>query len=123
MIKSKMVPASAFAPGVSRFAQILCSLVADVPALPKLFTQGVLIPCINAGVVQLKQMKWQGPPEDPDDDFIEVEGHYIVMAHVITSDLCKGSKADKMKWFSTNVPTMTEKTYVDAVLEVNYLIE
>jgi hypothetical protein len=123
MIKSKMVPVGAFVGGVSRFLQILCGLVADVPALPKLFTNGVLMPCINAQAFKFSQIKWQAPPQEGEEDYLEVEGHYIVMANVIV-DQCKGmSIEDKKKWFKTNVPLMTEDTYLEAVPEANYLID
>jgi hypothetical protein len=54
MVTSKQVPISAFAGGVSKFVQIICSLVADIPALPKLFTFGVLKPCVDAGALNFK---------------------------------------------------------------------
>jgi len=58
MVASKAVPMGAFNGGVSRFVHILCSLVADIPALPKLFTFGVLKPCVDAGALTYKQIKW-----------------------------------------------------------------
>jgi len=54
MVASKAVPMGAFNGGVSRFVHILCSLVADIPALPKLFTFGVLKPCVDAGALTYK---------------------------------------------------------------------
>jgi len=54
MIKAKIVPGAAYVGGISRFVQILCSLVADVPALPSVFANGVLMPLINAKLIDLK---------------------------------------------------------------------
>lgn len=97
--------------------------MADVPALPRLMTFGVLLPCINAKAFTFSAIKWQAPPQEGEEDFLEVEGHYIVMANVIM-DQCKGmSKEDKTKWFKTNAATMTEQAYLNGIPDNNYLIE
>jgi len=58
MIKAKVIVGAAYAGGVSRFMQIFCGLVSDMPKLPKQFASGVLIPMIEEKVIDLKNIKW-----------------------------------------------------------------
>jgi len=84
--------------------------------LPKLFTKGVLIPLVDAGMIEIKSIKWMAPVEE-EDDYVESEGHFKVMAHFIHA-----KKLDAT-WFASNCKVFLEKTYVEAVSDVNYLIE
>jgi len=69
-------------------------LVADVPALPKLFANYVLLPLINNKMLELKQIKWNKEMTE-EEDYLEVEGHYKVMAHVMRKQLTAMSEGDK----------------------------
>lgn len=118
MIKARCIVSAAYAGGVSRFMQIFCGLVSDMPKLPKLFASGVLIPMIEEKVIDLKNIKWC---ENLEDEDLEVEGHYILMAHVMVKVGRGMSVADKTKWFKDNVPTMTTKEYYGGVFNADYL--
>jgi len=118
LIKAKVVINVAFVGGVSRFMQVFCGLVSDIPALPKQFASGVLIPMIEEKVIDLKNIKWQ---ENMEDEDMEVEGHYIMMAHVMVKVGRGMSVADKTKWFKDNVPAMTTKEYYAGIMDVEYL--
>lgn len=100
MSLSKTINQKSINGGISRFAQILCGLVADVPALPKLFANYVLLPLMQNKMLELKQIKWnkemtKEDPEAEEEDYIEVEGHYKVMAHVMRKHLTGMSEGDK----------------------------
>jgi hypothetical protein len=111
LIKSSSIPKSAWKTGVSRFVWILSSLVCDVPHLPKLFAKGVLIPLVDAHLIDIKSINWLAPPSGDEDDYIESEGNFKVMAHYL---LVKNPK-DMAAWFATNCKVFLEEKYVDAV--------
>lgn len=51
-------------------------------------------------MLELKQIKWnkemtKEDPEAEEEDYIEVEGHYKVMAHVMRKHLTGMSEGDK----------------------------
>jgi hypothetical protein len=93
--------------------------VCDVPHIPKLFARGVLTPLVDAQLIDIKSINWLAPPSEDEDDYIEVEGNFKVMAHYL---LLKNPK-DMAAWFATNCKVFLEKTCVEAVSDQSYLIQ
>lgn len=119
LIKSGIIPKGAWNTGISRFVQILPSLVCDVPHLPKLFANFVLISLVDAKLIDIKSINWLATDKgDDEDDYIESEGNFKVMAHYM---LAKNPK-DMGAWFADNCKVFLEGAYKDAVCDAAYLI-
>jgi len=119
LIKSNTIHKSAWNQGISRFIHILPGLVCDVPHLPKLFAMGVLIPLVDAQLIEIKSINWLPPAEE--DDYVEVEGNFRVMAHFLNAK--HGSNTKEMSaWFKANCKVFMEDRFIEAVSDAAYLI-
>jgi len=120
LIKSNTIPKSAWNTAVSKYVQILPSLVCDVPHLPKLFANMVLIPLVDAKLIEVKNINWLATPgEEDEDDYIESEGNFKVMAHYLLAK----EPSNMSAWFADNCKVFFGETYKEAITDASYLIQ
>jgi hypothetical protein len=58
LAESKIISNKSFTGGVSKFAQMIPGLAADIPYLCKLFSRCVVMPLMNAQVLSMKEIRW-----------------------------------------------------------------
>lgn len=82
-IASKAMRDIGWVNGVSKFIQQLEGFVEDLPILPKLFGEKVVVPLMKAGQISLRDIKW-APTDEEDKEFLyNVTGHYRVAALIL----------------------------------------
>lgn len=92
----------------------------DVPHLPKLFANFVLIALVDAKLIEIKAINWLATPSGEDeDDYVECEGNFKVMAHYLLAKKPSNMGA----WFADNCKVFFEDTYKDAIQDASYLIQ
>lgn len=89
-----------------------------MPHLPKLFAMGVLIPLVDAQLIEIKSINWLPPAEE--DDYVEVEGNFRVMAHFLNAKY--NDTKEMSAWFNANCKVFMEDRFTDAVSDAAYLI-
>merc|ERR1711957_229784 len=86
--------------------------------IPKLFAMGVLIPLVDAQLIEIKSINWLPPAEE--DDYVEVEGNFRVMAHFLNAKY--NDTKEMSAWFNANCKVFMEDRFTDAVSDAAYLI-
>ena len=69
--------------GVSCFIQQLEGLVEDLPILPKLFGEKVMVPLMKAKQLNLSNIKWIPADEEDKEMMFNVKGHYKLAAYIL----------------------------------------
>ena len=82
-ISSRTIKDIGWQNGVSNFIQQLEAGAGDLPILPKLFGQCVVVPLMKSKALSLSDIKWLPPDEDDKEFMYDVTGQYRVAAFIL----------------------------------------
>lgn len=89
--KNKMFEAKDFSNGLTKFISMFGELALDLPNIHKVAFEGIILPLMNTGSMNLKFVKWekaQAPEgEDDDEDFDSSDAQFKLAALILNNEM------------------------------------
>ena len=82
-IASGSMPTKAWPGGVSLLIQQLEGFTEDLPILPGLFGEKIVVQLLKGKFLNLSDIKWLPSDEEDKELMYNVKGHYVIAAHIL----------------------------------------